>query len=88
MGTDPLKPCAANSTGNNEPPPDRWPMDFNDNGNANSIDIGTYVPRLNSQAPGPPYATRWDLDENGRINTVDVGKYVRVLNTSCFSYFP
>ena len=76
LGTDPLGPCPANNTANNEPPPDTWPMDFNDDGRASTIDIGTYVPRLNTQAPGPPYAVRWDLDENGRINVVDVGKFV------------
>jgi hypothetical protein len=88
LGTNPLDPCPANSTSNNEPPPDAWPMDFNDDGRANTTDIGTYVSRLNSHAPGPPYAVRWDLNQDGRINTGDVGKFIPVLGRRCFDYFP
>src|SRR6202521_3622377 len=35
MGTDPASHCAATPARNDEPPPDRWPVDFDDNQTAN-----------------------------------------------------
>jgi hypothetical protein len=55
IGTDPIRRCAANATANNEPLPDRWPLDFNDDQRANTLDVLQYVSVLNSTAPGPPY---------------------------------
>jgi hypothetical protein len=63
--------------------PDQWPLDFNDNQRVNTVDVGFYVPRLNADAPDPPYDVRFDLTMNGTINTVDVGKFVAFLNKVC-----
>jgi CSLREA domain-containing protein len=84
VGTDTSLRCAATAAANDEPPPDRWPVDFNDNRFANTIDVGFYVGRLGStSAGGPPYDIRYDLTFNGVINTVDVGRFVPFLGKSC-----
>jgi lysophospholipase L1-like esterase len=83
VGTDPNSACAANSAPNNEPLPDRWPLDFNDSQTANTIDVGFFVSRLGTSAPEPPYDVRFDLNANGIINTIDVGRFVPFLNRSC-----
>jgi hypothetical protein len=84
IGTDPALPCAATMSANDEPPPDRWPVDFGDNRFANTLDIGSYVPRLNKKdGVDPQYNIRWDLTFNGVINTADVGRFVPFLNKSC-----
>ena len=69
--------------GNDEPPPDRWPVDFDDNQRVNSIDVGRYVPVMNAVSGDGRYAVRFDLDTNGRINTVDIGKFVPYSNREC-----
>ena len=83
IGTDPNKQCAANAGVNNDPPPDRWPTDFNDSQSTNTIDVGFFVPVLNKSAPGPPYSVRFDFNGNGTINSIDVGRFVPVLNKNC-----
>jgi hypothetical protein len=83
VGTTATQQCAANTGVNNEPPPDRWPTDFNDSQSTNTIDVGFFVPVLNKSAPGPPYSQRFDFNGNGTINSIDVGRFVPVLNKSC-----
>jgi hypothetical protein len=83
IGTDPSAACAASPMANNEPPPDRWPLDFNDSQTANTIDVGFFVVRLGASAPNPPYDVRFDLNANNIINTIDVGRFVPFLNGSC-----
>ena len=68
---------------NDEPPPDGWPGDFNDNQIVNSIDVGTFVPRLNESTGDPLYNVRWDLNANGTINSIDIGRLVPLLNKTC-----
>jgi hypothetical protein len=67
---------------NDEPPPDVWPADFNDNQRVNTVDVGFFVPKLNSP-PNPGYDVRYDFNGNGTINTVDVGRFVPLLNKNC-----
>ena len=83
MGTDPNLRCAANTGANNEPPPDRWPVDFTDNQTANTIDVGQFVPRLNTSPPNPQYSPRFDLNQNNTINSIDIGQFVPRLNKVC-----
>ena len=47
LGTETTKACAQSSVVSNEAPLDNWPFDFNDSSHANTIDIGTFVARLN-----------------------------------------
>ena len=100
LGTDPTRACQQNpefpaTMGgmNNETPLDNWPMDYNDDGVANTADVGVLVPRLNRPvnmvgSGGQPPTTRHDLDQDGIIATVDVGKFVAVLNKRCDSPTP
>ena len=66
-----------------EPAPDRWPMDMDDNRQVNTIDVGGFVGVLGSSAPGPPYQARYDFTMDGNVNTVDVGRFVGFLGRSC-----
>jgi hypothetical protein len=83
LGTDPLVQCAADSTSNNEPPPDKWPVDHTDNQIVNLFDLIPYVAALNSTAPGPPYTERLDLNMSGDINVFDLIPFVPALNETC-----
>ena len=83
IGTLPAVACAATSGTSDEPAPDVWPLDFNDNQRINTVDVGFYVPRLNAEAPDPPYDVRFDLTMDGTLNTIDIGKFVPFLNKVC-----
>ena len=83
FGTEQTKACQESTLVSNEAPLDNWPMDFNDSGNANSIDVGTFVSRLNRAVNQAPAAPRWDLNFDGFINSVDVGRFVAVFNKTC-----
>jgi hypothetical protein len=82
LGTNPTQHCAANTGANNEPAPDHWPLDLNDNRTANTLDVGQFVFVLN-ETTAQAGSTRLDFNGNGTINTLDVGAYVFVLNRSC-----
>jgi hypothetical protein len=83
LGTDPNKKCADNPGVNNEPGPDAWPLDFDDNQKANTLDIGKFVFVLNKRKEDAGFSARYDFNQDGVINTVDVGKFVPQLNKSC-----
>ena len=78
IGTNPVRRCAATAGANNEAGADAWPLDFNDDQLANTIDIGQFVPVLND--PGP---ARFDLNASGVVNTVDIGLFIPALNENC-----
>ena len=55
LGTDPTKPCAQNSTANNEGPLDNWPLDMDDNRLVNGTDyqkFGTVLSLANGGGRG------------------------------------
>ena len=85
VGTDPFEQCSADNTANNEPLPDKWPSDMNDNQRTNTLDVAFYVGNLNSQPVpgGPPYLVRLDLTTNGVVNTLDIAPFVQLLNEVC-----
>jgi subtilisin family serine protease len=82
VGTNTSNDCAATSTLNDEPPPDMWPVDLNDSRSVTTVDVGFYVGKFGSQAPGPPYDVRLDLNMDGQITTVDTGRFVPFLGLS------
>jgi glucose/arabinose dehydrogenase len=71
-GTDPLDRCMNMAGANNEPPPDAWPPDFNDDQLVNGSDWLSFNNKFASRPPGPPYDVRWDLNMNGLINGADI----------------
>jgi hypothetical protein len=83
IGTVFWRPCAANTTANNEDPPDVWPLDMNDDRRASTVDVGSYVGDLGLDSSEVGYTTRLDLDANEIINTVDVGRFVSRLGDLC-----
>jgi hypothetical protein len=84
LGTNPLRHCAADSTPDNEPLPDAWPFDFNDDQLAGLADVSKYSSVFGSHSPGPPYAVRFDLNGDGRITLPDVAQYSSVFGKKCF----
>ena len=78
-------PCASDPAPNNEPSPDAWPVDVNDNQLANTVDVGFFLARLNAAEGELLYAPRYDLNHNGVINTNDIGRFVPFLNEECAS---
>ena len=76
VATDANPRGAATAAPNDEAPPDRWPVDFNDNRFVNTVDVGFYVGRLGKTTMQQGYDIRYDLTFNGVINTVDVGRFV------------
>ncbi len=83
VGTDPFGQCAADDAANNEPLPDKWPTDADDNQQTNVFDVVPYIPALNSVAPGPPYFARLDLDASGDISVFDLVPFISRLNKVC-----
>ena len=83
MGTLPLDPCADTLGADNEPLPDAWPFDFNDDQKATLGDVLRYIGKVNTFPPGPPYDARYDLNASNSITLADVLKYIAVMNLSC-----
>jgi hypothetical protein len=84
LGTDPAAKCAASSTANNEPLPDAWPFDFNDDQKANILDVSTFSSHFNKNSPDPNYAVRWDFNADSRVNILDISQFSALFNKSCF----
>ena len=80
IGTLGTTRCAANSGTNNEPLPDAWPPDLNDNQLVNVGDITAFnfaFGKTTGQAPVNFAGTltpiaRWDLNGSGLVNVSDV----------------
>jgi hypothetical protein len=78
IGTDPVKHCDPQPGVNDDPPPDAWPPDFNDNQLVNGSDWVSFNPRFGARSDGTPgqggfpYNIRWDLNANGLINGADM----------------
>jgi hypothetical protein len=85
MGTNPTVVCAATSAPNNEPEPDAWPVDMNDDQRATSIDVGQFVGRIGGDIGETHYRARLDINADGHVTTVDVGTYVLWLGDNCTS---
>ena len=83
IGTVAATKCAATPGANNEPGPDAWPVDFNDDQSANLVDVLQYIGKLNYASPNPLYNQRFDLSGDGAVNLVDVLKFIPFLNKSC-----
>jgi CARDB len=85
LTTDLTLQCAANNVANNEPLPDFWPLDMNDDQRANTVDVGAFVGKLGLDNTEQGWTARLDLNQsaNGIISTVDVGMYVGRLGNLC-----
>ena len=66
VGTDPLNPCADDTTRDNEAD-DKWPPDFNDDQAINILDRARIVAQILSGV----YDQRLDLNANGALNIQD-----------------
>jgi hypothetical protein len=80
MGTNPAAKCALTSQPDDEPSPDAWPADFNDDQRANVLDVSQFSSRFNS---GQMYAARYDFNGDGYINVLDVSRYSSFFGKSC-----
>jgi hypothetical protein len=89
VGTNPAQKCAATSAVNDEPEPDAWPVDFNDNQIVNGQDLGKFAVAYSRAVGDGPFGnppvpgTRFDFSGNGVINGQDIGKYAVFYNKSC-----
>lgn len=83
IGTKPGQTCGGTPTGNDEPLPDAWPPDFDDNQLANILDVGKLSPVFNSIGPGAPYQARFDFNSDGRVTILDVGQFSVFFGKRC-----
>jgi hypothetical protein len=87
IGTDPLKHCAADGTQDNEPSPDAWPVDFNDNRIVNGQDVAKFQPAYNKPVSAGPFGglpgQRFDFSGNNIINGQDIARFAAYYNKSC-----
>ncbi len=80
IGTVMTSKCSATATFNDEPLPDSWPPDFNDNQLVNGADILSFNFALGKQTSDPPIVllgnsipiVRFDLNGSGLVNGADV----------------
>ncbi|MDO8616334.1 MAG: hypothetical protein Q7T33_11470 [Dehalococcoidia bacterium] len=82
-GTDPATHCAATPDASDEPPPDAWPFDFNDDRRATLTDVLSFTSVFNSTAADPQYNPRYDLRPDGIIGLSDILLFIRVFNGTC-----
>jgi hypothetical protein len=75
--------CAANTTPNNEPPPDAWPVDLNDSRNVTGPDLLAFGAVFGGIAPDPPYSARFDLSGDGKITGPDLLKFGPFFGLTC-----
>jgi hypothetical protein len=86
--------CAATEGANNDPEPDAWPVDFNDDRLVNGQDTGRFGGPFGSynhtvaQGPfGPPGnelpGERFDFNGNGLINGQDLGRFAPFFGLAC-----
>jgi CSLREA domain-containing protein len=87
IGTVPGQHCALTAAQNDEPDPDAWPVDFNDNRLANGQDVGKFGPAYNKPVSAGPFGgipgVRFDFTGNSIINGQDIGKYNAFYNKAC-----
>jgi hypothetical protein len=80
IGTDHTKHCASTSAFNDEPYPDAWPVDFNDNQLVNVSDVLSFNVAFGKGPTDPDVillgqstpVERFDLNGNGVVNVSDV----------------
>jgi len=75
--------CASTSAANDEPSPDAWPMDFNDDQRVNVLDVSTYTTSFGSNVLSPNYDKRHDLTGDGVINVLDASLFSGFIFKSC-----
>ncbi len=63
--------CAADNIHDNEPPPDAWPVDFNDDQLVSGGDFLAFAPVFGGISPDSRYKARFDLNGDGRISGGD-----------------
>lgn len=83
IGTDPTLPCAATPARSDEPLPDEWPVDFDDNQIMNGSDLLMFAPVFGAIGPNPPYNTRFDLNGDDRINGSDFLNFSTFFGKKC-----
>jgi hypothetical protein len=88
IGTDAARKCASTSMPNDEPLPDAWPMDFNDDQLVGLVDVSMYSSHFGAHASDPPgtipsYAQRFDLNGDGRITLPDVSLFSSFFGKRC-----
>jgi hypothetical protein len=71
IGSNANQKCAATPGANNDPLPDAWPLDFNDDRIVSGSDYSSFNTHMNQRPPNPGYDPRWDLNVNGLINGQD-----------------
>jgi hypothetical protein len=87
IGTDPIRHCASTGAQDDEPTPDAWPVDFNDNRLVNGQDVSKFGPAYNKTVANGPYGglpgARYDFTGNGIINGQDIAKFASFYNKNC-----
>jgi hypothetical protein len=90
--TDAALKCAATPAGNDEPLPDAWPVDFNDNQLVNGQDILSYNYVFGQPTTNPPVeipgqgtrpVARWDLNASGLVNGADILQFNPFFGKRC-----
>lgn len=91
IGTLADQKCMANPGSNNEPLPDAWPPDFNDNQLVNVGDVLTFNFSIGQVVTNPPVnfggtlvpVARWDLNGSGLVNVGDILQLNFFMFTRC-----
>ncbi len=80
LGTDPGRPCAATPTADDEPAPDAWAADFNDDQTVDIRDAAAFRGVFRNPAA---YSTRFDYNADSAVDIQDVGFLRFFFRTSC-----
>ena len=81
---DVREPSRLDLRGGNEPPPDAWPVDFNDDGLVTGSDVLKFGSVFgSSRAGGPPFDVRFDFNDDGLITGSDILKFGCYFGETC-----
>ncbi len=80
LGTDPGRPCAATPTADDEPAPDAWAADFNDDQTVDIRDAAAFRGVFRNPAA---YSPRFDYNADGTVDIQDVGFLRFFFRTIC-----
>jgi methionine-rich copper-binding protein CopC len=83
MVTNPTKQCAATPARNDEPLPDAWPVDLDDNQMANGSDLLAFAPVFWLTSQMPNFNPRFDLNASGTINGSDLLQFSNFFGKTC-----
>ena len=83
LGTNSAAHCAATAAADDEPPPDAWPVDFNNDQRITISDVLKFIVVFNTSPGDPADDIRFDLSGDNKITLQDVLMFIPFFSQGC-----